>query len=115
MRGRDSTPAREKTTERGFFNWCIIIWLPCVERMGRRRRRERLSLQPLSNPSYERLSLRSHWPRVCIIYSRCSAYDGQTEPNRTESNNAHFPICAPCSVPDVRKISPFLVQNRNSS
>src|SRR5262249_5727875 len=81
----------EKTTERGYFNWCIIIWPPCVERMGRRRRSERIGLQSLSNPSYARLSLRSHWPRVCIIYSHCSAYDGQTEPPRTESNNAHFP------------------------
>src|SRR6266545_3141173 len=115
MRVRESTPAREKTTERGYFNWCIIIWPPCVERMGSRKRSERISLQPLSNPSYEMLSLRSHLPRFCIIYSRCSAYD---VPERTEQDieqQRPLPFCATYSVPDVRKISLFLVQNRNSS
>src|SRR6266511_2217058 len=83
--------------------------------MGSRRRSERISLQPLSNPSYEMLSLRSHLPRFCIIYSRCSAYD---VPERTEQDieqQRPLPFCATYSVPDVRKISLFLVQNRNSS
>src|SRR5882672_2350341 len=96
MRARESTPAREKTTERGYFNWCIIIWPPCVERMGSRRRRERRSLQPLSNPSYEMLSLRSHWPRFCIIYSRCSAY-GCARKNRT-GQRATTPTSLLCHI-----------------
>src|SRR5713101_5819377 len=110
MRGRESTPAREKTTERGFFNWCIITWPPCVERMGSRRRSERIGLQSLNNPSYEMLSLQSHLPRFCIIYSRCSAYDVPERTERDREQQHPLPFCATYSVLGVRKISPFLLQ-----
>src|SRR5216684_3147304 len=66
MRVRESTPAREQTTERGFFNWCIITRPPCRERIGSRRRSEAKDGSSVSYlPVKEQLILFQHSAAPC--------------------------------------------------